>query len=184
MAGLSRRIFNSKVYLLGLSLLLILTLTSIDVQDVEAADIVIFEEDFEDGFPRGANDWSVGDDNSSGTRAYWGDVNSSFGGEATAHGSYKAYAAADPSSSSYCGSTTNPSYRQYMSSYMNHDVDLTKMNTARVSFYYKIPAYANGGTEARFSISNSTRSRVISYRNDPVTTWTKEEVDHTWSHEC
>ncbi|NWG09936.1 MAG: hypothetical protein HXX80_06520, partial [Nitrososphaerales archaeon] len=53
----------------------------------------IFTEDFEGGFGNGINGWSVGDDEPSGTTAYWNDVNSAFGGEGTHSGSWKAYCA-------------------------------------------------------------------------------------------
>lgn len=143
-----------------------------------SATVVLFEEDFEGSFGNGTNGWTVEDLDSYGTTAYWNDVDSSFGGEGTAHGSKKAYAAAN-SSSAYCGSTTNPSYPMYMESSMSRTIDLSQMNTAQLSFWYKIPAFANEGSEGWFSVSGDTGGRVISYRasGGPITSWTQQAVD-------
>ena len=53
----------------------------------------IFFEGFEGEFGNGINGWTVGDSNPQGTTAYWDDVDSAFGGEATAEGSKKGYVA-------------------------------------------------------------------------------------------
>jgi hypothetical protein len=75
------------------------------------AQVTIFSEDFEGSFPS-LNGWSVGDSNSSGTIAYWDDVNSSFGGEGTHGGSSKGYCAGF----GYAGSSTSPTYQNSQTS--------------------------------------------------------------------
>ncbi|MGQ9718372.1 MAG: hypothetical protein ACUVWK_00740 [Nitrososphaerales archaeon] len=95
----------------------------------------IFTEDFEGSFGNGINGWSVGDDNPSGTTAYWNDVNSAFGGEGTYSGSWKAYCAG----SGYGGTSSSPTYQNYMDAYMTRTVNLIGYDDAYVSFYYKMP---------------------------------------------
>ena len=105
------------------------------VQSVAPAQTTIFTEDFEGAFP-GYNEWSVGDANTNGTTAYWDDVNSSFGDEGTHAGSGKGYCAGV----GYSGSTSSPSYRDYMLAYMDVDIDLSGYSSATLTFYYKMPS--------------------------------------------
>jgi hypothetical protein len=74
-------------------------------------------EGFESTFPGG---WTVGDNNANGTPAYWGKVNSAFGGEGTHGGSYKGYCAGI----GYAGTTTNPTNRPSMTAYMQRSISL------------------------------------------------------------
>ncbi len=96
----------------------------------------IFSEGFESGFGNGINGWSVGDSNPSGTTAYWNDVSSAFGGEGTHSGNYKAYCAG----TGYGGSSSSPTYRDYMDAYMTRTVNLIGYDDAYVQFYYKMPS--------------------------------------------
>ncbi|MEM3069263.1 MAG: hypothetical protein QXH58_05065 [Nitrososphaerales archaeon] len=90
----------------------------------------IFSEGFESGFGNGINGWSVGDSNPSGTTAYWNDVSSAFGGEGTHSGNYKAYCAG----TGYGGSSSSPTYRDYMDAYMTRTVNLIGYDDAYVQF--------------------------------------------------
>ena len=86
---------------------------------VSAATVTVLEETFEGVFP---GNWSVGDANSSGTTAYWKDVNASFGGVSTPDGSaWKGYCAGV----GYSGTTSAPQYQNSMSAYMSRSIDLT-----------------------------------------------------------
>ncbi len=95
----------------------------------------IFSEGFESGFGNGINGWSVGDSNPSGITAYWNDVSSAFGGEGTHSGNYKAYCAG----TGYGGSSSSPTYQNYMDAYMTRTVNLIGYDDAYVQFYYKMP---------------------------------------------
>jgi len=66
--------------------------------------VTVLSEGFEGSFP---GSWSVGDANSSGTPAYWDDVDSAFGGEGTHSGSWKGYCA----DIGNAGTTTSPLYQ-------------------------------------------------------------------------
>jgi hypothetical protein len=100
---------------------------------VHAQTSTIWTEDFEGTFQNGTNGWSVGDQNTAGTAAYWNDVSTSFGNRAPHSGSKKAYAAGTG-----CCSASAPSYRAEMIAYMTHSVDLTNMNTATLTLYHML----------------------------------------------
>jgi len=102
----------------------------------KSVSTTIFSEGFESGFGNGFNGWSVGDSNPSGTTAYWNDVNSAFGGEGTHSGNYKAYCAG----TGYGGSSSSPTYQNYMDAYMTRTVNLIGYDDAYVQFYYKMPS--------------------------------------------
>ena len=57
-----------------------------------AAQTVILSEGFGGNFPQD-NNWSVGDDNPSGTTAYWDDVPAGFGSAGVHSGLWKGYCA-------------------------------------------------------------------------------------------
>ena len=59
---------------------------------------------FYDGFETGLGSWAVGDANAVDTPAYWGRVDSTFGGEGTHGGAFKAYCAG----TGYAGTSTSP----------------------------------------------------------------------------
>ena len=67
--------------------------------------VTILSEDFEGNFPSD-NGWAVADANSSGIAAYWGAVDSAFGGEGTQSGSKKGYCAGV----GFAGTTTMKSF--------------------------------------------------------------------------
>ena len=92
---------------------------------------------FLDGFEGGlSNVWSVGDSNAGGTPAYWGVVNSAFGGEGTHDGTNKIYCAGV----GFTGSSASPFYRDYMTAYLQRTVNLTNYTAATLSFWHKIPS--------------------------------------------
>ncbi|MBI5384444.1 MAG: hypothetical protein HZA90_07120 [Verrucomicrobia bacterium] len=97
------------------------------------AQVTNLFEGFEGTFP-GA--WSVGDANASGTPAYWGRVDSAFGGEGTHAGSYKGYCAGV----GYAGTTSAPVYVTNMTATMSRSVNLAVCTNAQLSFWYKVPS--------------------------------------------
>lgn len=98
-----------------------------------------------DGFETGlTNAWSVGDSNAVGTTAYWGVVNSAFGGEGVHGGTNKLYCAGV----GFAGTTAAPLYQNSMTAYLQRTVDLTNYTTATVSFWHKIP-----GTETNYDFA-------------------------------
>src|SRR5437867_5999096 len=76
---------------------------------------------FFEGFEAGLTNWIVGDANPSDTPAYWGPVSSTFGGEGTHGGLFKAYCAAV----GYAGSISSPGYQNNMIAYLIRTIDLT-----------------------------------------------------------
>ncbi len=91
---------------------------------------------FVESFESGLTNWIVGDGNPAGTPAYWGVVNSAFGGEGTHSGSFKAYCAAF----GYVGTTANPAYTNYMTAYLTRTIDLAGYTNATLSFWHKLPS--------------------------------------------
>ena len=98
-------------------------------------------EGFEGSFP---GSWAVGDANASGTPAYWGQVDSNFGGEGTHSGTNKGYCAGI----GYAGTTNAPQYVTNMTSYMSRSIDLRGATNAQLSFWQKIP-----GIEATYDFA-------------------------------
>ena len=90
-------------------------------------------EGFEGAFP-GA--WSVADTNSSGTTAYWGQVDAAFGGRGTHSGSYKGYCAG----TGYAGTTNTPTYQNNMGAYMSQSIDFTGATAAQLAFWSLVPS--------------------------------------------
>jgi hypothetical protein len=118
---------------------------------------------FFEGFEAGLVNWVVGDANPSGTPAYWGPVTSTFGGEATHGGAFKAYCAA----TGYAGSISSPAYRDYMNAYLSRTIDLTGYTNATLSFWHKIPTIESGYDYARVLVD----STELWSTDQPRTSW-------------
>jgi len=100
------------------------------------AQTTILVEDFENAFPEG-NGWTVADANSSGTPAYWNDVDLRvFGSPPTFQGNWAGYCAGV----GYGGSVASPTYRNSMTSFMSRSINLTGYSTATLAFLYVIPS--------------------------------------------
>jgi hypothetical protein len=98
------------------------------------AQTVILSEGFEGNFPQD-NNWSVGNDNPTGT-AYWKDVPAGFGTVGAHSGLWKGYCAGV----GYGGTTLHPTYQDNMIAYMSRPLDLTGYGSATLSFWYNVPA--------------------------------------------
>jgi hypothetical protein len=125
----------------------------------------LLSETFEGAFPS-ANGWTIGDANSSGTSAYWKDVDSLFGGEGTYAGSWKGYCAG----TGYAGTTANPTYQNYMSAYMSKNINLSAYSAASLTFYYKIPSIEGGSYDKLRVYIDST---IIWERSTAQTAWSQ-----------
>ena len=119
---------------------------------------------FADGFEAGLTNWIVGDANPAGTPAYWGVVNSTFGGEGTHGGSFKAYCSAV----GYAGLAASPDYTNDMTAYLSRTINLAGYTNATLSFWSKIPGLESGYDYARVLIG----STVIWVTDQPQTNWT------------
>src|SRR5258705_13217335 len=100
---------------------------------------------FFEGFESGLANWVVGDANPSDTPAYWGPVNSTFGGEGTHGGLFKAYCAATGN----LGSSSNPSYQNNMLAYLARTMDLTGYTNDTLAVWHKIPSIESSDDYAR-----------------------------------
>ena len=129
---------------------------------------IIFSEGFEGAFGDGINGWSIGDNNPSGTTAYWDDKDSNFGGEGAQEGSWKAHCAGF----GYAGTTSDPKYRPSMDAYMRRTVNLSGYTSASLSFYYKMPSIETCCDYGEVKINGV---QVRKY-NSVVTNWTKETI--------
>lgn len=119
-------------------------------------------EGFEGSFP---GSWSVGDSNFTGNAAYWGQVNSAFGGEGTHSGSFKAYCAGF----GYNGTSASPLYTNYMGAYMVRTVDLSYATNAQLSFWYRIPDIETSYDFARVFVDGTQ----IWSTDLPAASWTQ-----------
>ena len=135
----------------GLRGALLLLLLLVLEQPLRAQTTVLFEG-FEGNFPAD-NGWSVGDDNPSGTPAFWDDVNSTFGGAGTHSGGWKGYCAG--STYPFNSSEPNPVYQNDMTAFMQRSVDLTGFVSAQLSFWYIIPSIETCCDRARVLIDGS-----------------------------
>jgi len=119
---------------------------------------------FFESFESGLTNWIVGDGNPSGTPAYWGIVGSTFGGEGTHSGGFKAYCAGV----GFAGSTVNPQYRDNMTAYLTRTVNLAGYTNATLSFWYKIPSIESCCDAARVLVGNTE----LWSANQVQTAWT------------
>jgi hypothetical protein len=125
---------------------------------------IIFSETFEGTFQNGYNGWTIGDSSSSGTTAYWDDVDSSFGGESTQEGNWKAYCAGY----GYGGTSSAPVYQANMDAYMRRTVNLSGYTSASLTFYYKLPS-----TEANFDYGEvKINGTQVAKYGSAATSWT------------
>jgi hypothetical protein len=106
---------------------------------------------FFEGFESGLANWIVGDGNATGTPTYWGIVGSTFGGEGTHNGGFKAYCAG----AGFAGTTVDPRYRDSMTAYLERTVNLTGHTNATLSFWYKIPSIESCCDFARVMAGNT-----------------------------
>lgn len=128
---------------------------------------VIFSEKFENGLASGLNGWSIGDALAPGIPAYWDAVSSSFGGESTASGSYKAYCAGY----GYTGTLYFPAYEDNMESYLRRTVDLRGYASASLSFYHKMPSIELGD----YGQVTINATPIRTYQTS-VSEWTQETI--------
>ena len=119
---------------------------------------------FVEGFETGIANWIVGDGNPTGTAAYWGRVDSAFGGEGTHGGGFKAYCAA----TGHAGSINSPAYRDDMTAYLTRTLNLAGMTNATLSFWSRIPGIEASYDYARVLINNTE----LWSTDQPQTAWT------------
>jgi hypothetical protein len=156
--NLSRRIFmkNSKL----LSLIALVTLAG--ASNV-AAQTTILSEGFEGYFPQD-NNWTVGDDNPSGTTAYWDDVPAGFGTAGAHSGLWKGYCAGV----GHGGTSQYPTYQNSMTAYMSRPLDLTGYGSATLSFWYRIPSIESNFDHCNVYVANN----LVWTTTAPATNWT------------
>jgi hypothetical protein len=106
---------------------------------------------FSDGFENGLNGWQVGDNNPAGPPAYWGIVDSAFGGQGTHGGTNKLYCAAN----GYTGTAVSPLYVGGMGAFAMRSLDLSAYTNATLSFWHKIPSIENIWDTAKVFIDNT-----------------------------
>lgn len=153
------------------SILALCSLVFISTGTTGQGATTLLSETFEGSFPA-ANGWSVGDSNTSGTLAYWDDVDSAFGGEGTHSGSWKGYCAGF----GFAGTASTPIYQSSMTSYMSKTIDLRGYSSATLSCWYRIPAMEAGSYDkCRIYID----SDLIFERTVAVTSWTEKTQDLT-----
>lgn len=128
---------------------------------------------FFDGFEGGLSSaWSVGDTNAAGPTAYWGVVNSAFGGEGTHSGSNKIYCAGV----GFAGTTAAPFYQNSMLAYLQRTVDLTNYTTATLSFWHRIPSIEVNFDAVRIYIDGA---KIWEITNSAVANWTNVNISLT-----
>ncbi len=120
---------------------------------------------FFEGFESGLTNWVVGDGNPNDTPAYWGIVNSSFGGEGTHSGSFKAYCAG----TGYAGTAASPAYRDSMTAYLARTINLGGYTNATLSFWYKLPGIEGSYDFARVFIGTTEL-------------WSKDAAQAAWTN--
>jgi len=152
---------------LGRSLILA-AWAALAVATVARAEDTILSEGFEGAFP---GSWSVGDDNPSGTDAYWDDCDSGLGGEGAHSGSWKGYCADIGNAGTY----DNPLYQPNMEAHLTHTIDLTGYTSATLSFWYKIPSIESYFDGCHVYID----SDEVWFRDTPQTSWTEAVIDLT-----
>lgn len=131
------------------------------------AETTILSEDFEGVFPSGG--WTVGDLNTNGVVAYWDDVDAAFGGTGTHGGNWKGYCAGF----GYGGGPAAPTYRNAMSAFMAHPLDLTGAAGATLKFWFRIPSIETGYDRCRVVID-----AVELWSSDaPNADWTEATID-------
>ena len=130
------------------------------------AQVTIFAEDFEGAFP-GA--WTVGDTDPFGTTAYWGVVDSTFGGEGVHGGTHKAYCAAV----GFAGTSASPLYQGDMSSFMSRQINLGGYKSATLGFWLKIPSLEEDVDMARVLIDGT----LVWSTSAVVTAWTPVTIN-------
>ena len=123
---------------------------------------MVYSEGFESGFdPR----WSFGDSDNTGIPAYWGVVNSSFGGRGTHSGSFKTYCAAV----GFGGSTSSPTYQNSQSAFLSRTLVLTNLSTATLRFWHRIPSIEAGIDRAQVLMGTT----LVWEARQPVGDWTE-----------
>lgn len=98
------------------------------------AQTFLLNEGFEGAFP--SKVWTVGDSNFLGGLAYWGSVDSEFGGQDPHSGSRKGYCAGV----GYEGTTAAPRYPSSVESFLRTTFSLAAYSGANLTFWYKIPS--------------------------------------------
>ena len=120
---------------------------------------------FFEGFEAGLGAWSVGDANAEGTPAYWGIVDSAFGGEGAHGGTKKIYCAGV----GHAGSSSAPLYEDAMTAYLQRSINLSGYSNATLAFWFKLPGIENGYDRAAVYID----STVLWSLDTAVTNWTQ-----------
>ncbi len=150
----------------SLSVFLFLLFWMTYCSSLAGATVTILSEDFEGDFPAD-NNWEVSDSNPGGAVAFWDDVNSSFGGEATHGGIWKGYCAGHGAG----GSTQNPAYQDSMTASMSRTIDLRGFSSATLSAWYRIPSMEAGSFDkCRIYIDND----LIFERTVAIPNWTEK----------
>jgi len=134
-----------------------------------SAQTTILSEGFESTFP---GSWSVGDANSSGTTAYWSDVDiRSFGSIPAAHtGNWAGYCAGV----GHAGTALSPTYQNSMDAYMSRSINLSGYTSATLTFWYIIPSIEAGSFDKCRVYMDST---LLFERTVTVSAWTQASFD-------
>jgi hypothetical protein len=134
------------------------------------AQQVIFSDGFEDGTNLTANGWVVADNNIDPGLAYWGVVNSAFGGAGVHGGTNKVYCAAV----GYVGTPLSPNYTTNMAASLSRTVNLAGYTNATLSFWHKIPTIEDPPSGFMYDYVQVLMDNQVIYSNEVrVTTWTK-----------
>ncbi len=126
------------------------------------AQSTLLFEGFEGTFP---GSWSVGDENTNGSPAYWGKVAAAFGGGTPRSGNWKGYCAGI----GYAGTTNAPRYTNYMTAYMSRTVNLSGYTRVNLRFWNLVPSIETGWDYCRVLLD----STVLWSNGLQISTWTE-----------
>jgi hypothetical protein len=132
------------------------------------AQQTIFSDGFEGGTNLTVNGWVAADNNIEGPPAYWGVVDSAFGGTGTHGGSNKVYCAAI-GYYSLLGPCC-PNYRENMAATLSRTIDLTGYTNATLSFWHRLPGIEGDEFDYVQVLIDNT---IVWTKDLPVSTWTK-----------
>lgn len=137
------------------------------------ANPTVFSEGFEGVFPSSA--WQADDRNRSTGLAYWGVVNSGFGGITAHAGNGMVYCAGI----GYNGTAANPLYRNNMQACLQRTVDLSNYSAASLSFSSYIAGVMSAWDFCRVYAYNTSGHRTKLWEQSPAsgdTAWTTQTL--------
>ncbi|HMJ88786.1 MAG TPA: hypothetical protein VK530_03160, partial [Candidatus Acidoferrum sp.] len=132
------------------------------------AQTTILADGFESAFP---GVWTATDTNGLDGTFTWRDVNSTFGGESTHGGNWKAYCAG--TRYPFNSLELNPTYTNHMDGFITAPINLAGFSRANLRFWSKIPDIEVCCDVARVYIDNT----LVWSTNGPMTNWTETVID-------